>query len=369
VSGVNVGDGACTVIRSRRDGEDSLTVVDCGSDSISADDACDRLLDTIDGRPELIETIVVTHFDADHYLGFVRLAERMRARGQRFHSLRLISPRPPDVEPSYTVAYLAMATTMTGLRSLDLAGELAKATAGRFRYMPLARGAGGAFLASGRGYEVAWPLPLLPPGVASQVRNAVSGFEELAQSLADNGNTVLLDNFEAAQSGGWLRSEDTTGESAVDVGSPDDGLNFQDFRDVDEPEEDEEDHLKLSRLDLPEHLRGAFTRVWNAMRRANNNMSLVFEDTEPGRLIVFGDASRPVLSWLAKTDLSPGHYALMLAPHHGTHPLPAGLRVTADLCVAQNGAKRVHLWQRHRATHRNSGRCVSSTAGSYHLVM
>lgn len=366
---LDVGDGACSVIRTRRDGRESVTVVDCGSDSISADEACDRLLDAIDGRPELIETIVVTHFDADHYLGFGRLAERMRARGQRFRSLRLISPRPPDVAPQFTASYLAMAITVTGVRSLDLALQLEKVTDGRFRYTPVARSPANAFLAGGRGYEVLWPLAKLPLGVTRQVQHAVREFEELARSLAESGNTALRDNFEAARSGRWLQPREDVTQGSVVSGSYPAELHDPVDLDLLEEADDFDSRLDIDRLNVPEHLQEDFRVVWDSMRRANNNMSMVFEDAEPGRLIAFGDAGAPVLSWLAKTDLCPAHYALMLAPHHGTHPLPEPLRITADLCVAQNGTKRAHLWLRHHRTHRNDGCCVSSRSGSYHLLL
>ncbi|MEU8327916.1 MBL fold metallo-hydrolase [Micromonospora sp. NPDC048839] len=367
VSVLDVGDGACTIIRTRRDGRESVTVIDCGSDSVSADDACERLLDALDGRPELIETIIVTHFDVDHYLGFVRLAERMRARGQRFRRLRLISPRPPRVVPQYALSYLAMARFVTGVRSLDLALELETVTDRGLRYTPMSRGAGGAFLAGDRGYEVLWPPPILPPGVTRQVQNAVLAFEELARSLADSGNPALKDNFEAARTGGWLQpSRDEIPQRPPSRGG--DPGESPDLLDAEDAGEDGY-WLDVDRLNIPAHLQQDFRVVWDRMRRANNNMSLVFEDAEPGRLIAFGDASHPVLSWLATTDLSPAHYALMLAPHHGTHPLPASLQVTAELCVAQNGTKRAHLWPRHLATHRQNGTCVSSTAGNHHLLL
>ncbi|WP_179266073.1 MBL fold metallo-hydrolase [Asanoa hainanensis] len=364
VSVLDVGDGACTVVRSLCDGNESVMVIDCGSDSISADEVCSRLLEALEGRPELIDTIVVTHFDTDHYLGFVRLAERMRARGQRFRSMRLISPRIPEIAQEYVWRYLALASTVTGIRNLDLALSLREVTDGPFRYAPAARGLDGAFVAGQHGYEVLWPLPVLPAGLVRQVQSAVTRFDQLADALAGSGNTSLRDNLETARAGGWLQTElqsnlmHLAGRSELDIGEfdeDDDAYEDLALRDI-------------SQLNLPEDHSEEFRGVWDAMRRANNNMSLVFENAEPGRLIVFGDAGAPVLSWLAKTGLSPAHVSLMLAPHHGTHRLPAGLQVTADLCVGQNGRKRGHLWPRHLATHPNPGHCVSSTAGTHHLL-
>lgn len=361
---LDVGDGACTIIRAPYDGRDTVMLIDCGSDSISADEVCDRLLDALDGRPESIDTIVVTHFDVDHYLGFLRLAERMRARGQRFDALRLISPRPPDTERRFVAAYLTMAMTATGFRSLDLAVALEQVTReGQFQYMPLVRGS--SFIAGARNYKVLWPMSMLPRRVTQQVGNAVRGFEELAEALADGGNTALRDNFEAARQGGWLQPRhDATQSPAASLPSAVDWDASSE-----ELDDDHGNALHIGRLTIPDEYQEDFRHVWNAFRRANNNMSMVFEDAEPGRLIVFGDAGPPVLSWLATTNLNPAHYGLMLAPHHGTQHLPPSLRVTADLCVAQNGSKRGHLWERHRRTHDNHGRCVSSNAGTHHLLL
>lgn len=365
VSVIDVGDGGCTVIRTPGDGREALTVVDCGSASLSADEACDRLLEAVDGRPEQITTIVVTHFDADHYRGFVRLADRMFARGQHFDSLRLISPRIPDVAPNYPAALLAMQTTITGIRSLDLLVQLEQVTSkGRLRYTPLSRGS--SFLAGGRGYEVLWPPPILPGGVTRQVRSAVSAFERLADTLADLGNTSLRDNYAAAREGGWLRArppEDVAFSWTMDADR---------FADLSPDEDLGGPHTAepgVVPLDLPEDLQGVFQEVWDVMRRANNNMSLVIEDAEPGRFIAFGDAGPPVLSRLAETELGAAHYAVMLAPHHGTQRMPRRLGVTADLCVSQNGSRRSHLWKQHHQTHVNQGHCVTSASGSQHLML
>jgi hypothetical protein len=361
VSVLDVGDGACSIIRSPGDDGDPVTVVDCGSTTMTADQVCDRLLDAVDGRPELINTIVVTHFDTDHYLGLIRLAERMHARGQRFRSLRLVSPRLPEVAPDAGILFLAFAMTVTGVRNLDLASELRRVTTGEFRYLPLARGRRGTFDAGSHRYEVLWPPPTLPPRLTRQVQKAVSGLEALAESLAAGGDTTLRTNIETARQGLWLNSRDADTVSN----------HFPDDSDWEIFEEDSggEDILDLNPLNIPEHLQEQFKSVWAQMRRANNNMSLVFRDVERERLVVFGDAERPVMSWLVDHGIGPGRYQLMLAPHHGTHRLPPRFKVSADICVAQNGARRGHLWAHHRDTHGNDGVCLSTRSGTQHLFL
>src|SRR6266511_489375 len=105
---VDVGDGACTILRPGSllefpscDPNSDLTVIDCGTYLASPDHACNRLMAVLGGFFARVTTIVVTHFDADHYLGLMRLAELMETRGQSFDAVQLIAPRPPDGAETY----------------------------------------------------------------------------------------------------------------------------------------------------------------------------------------------------------------------------------------------------------------------------
>lgn len=202
ISVLNVGDGACTVLRARFG--QGIAVVDCGSNDLGADEACERLLGALGHRPEAITSIIITHFDTDHYAGFLRLAERMEMRGQRFPRLTLIAPRPPDTEPEYVVRYLAMAMLTTGIRNLDLVEALRRVTVdGRFCYVPVSRDRWSMFSAVDFEFSVHWPPVALPAGVARQVRTALCQYESLAARLKERGDSTLDDNFEIARQGLW----------------------------------------------------------------------------------------------------------------------------------------------------------------------
>jgi hypothetical protein len=130
-----------------------------------------------------IETMIVTHFDMDHYSGFLRLAERMRSTGDRFGSLTLICPTVPSVSFAYPYAqfFLALATTRSGFRSLDLATALREVTNGELMYRAVVQGE--TFEGAGHEFRIHWPPSHLERGVAGQVEKAVHQFEILAEAL------------------------------------------------------------------------------------------------------------------------------------------------------------------------------------------
>jgi hypothetical protein len=363
---LDVGDGACSVLRLK-----SIAVIDCGSNDLGADAACDQLMAAIGDHPEVITTIVVTHFDTDHYAGFLRLAERMSARGIRFGQLRLIAPRPPDVEADYTAAYLALAMFVTGLRNLDLADALRKVTVhGGFSYIAVSRAQHSLFSAAGFDFRVHWPPTTLPSRVAGNVRTAMRLYASLSEKLRARNNSVLDDNLELSRGAEWLSRDHESVDGALD--------STNQARDFGEPEEFEyvsneleegPDYPEIEALQLPDDPKGEFRRAWDAFRRANNNMSIIFDDVYRGGLVVFGDASPSVLRWVAgQGELGP-HYYVMVAPHHGTQPLPKNFRVKAEVCISQNGARRGHLWYRHVDTHGSPSSCITTRSGSHHIFL
>lgn len=371
-----MGDGACTVIRGRFEG---FAVIDCGSTSLRHHEPCERLLEAIANRPEQITTIVVTHFDADHYWGFLRLAEQMELRGLKFSRLLLVAPRPPDVEMGYTSRLLALEMMSSGLPSLDLADALRRVTAdGQFTYRPVARRQ--RFTFETMDFDVHWPPAILPNDVTRQVRNAIRRFEDLAEVLRDRGISMLDDNLAVARQGSWLSNGDqTVGQRRYEDNFPfeDPDLPYDDREagDIQFRHRDDHDHdhdgrvlpLDIQPVGIPEDLAERFRTVRRAFSRANNNMSIVFDD-EQANLIVFGDAEPQVLRQLMRTNGLGNWYRVMLAPHHGTHRLPAGFNVGADLCVSQNGNRRHHLWDNHLSTHDQArGNCVSTKSGNHHV--
>lgn len=368
ISVLDVGDGACSVLRDHE--HEYVTVIDCGSNDLGSDAACNRLLDAIGGRPEVITTIIVTHFDTDHYAGFLRLAERMSAMGSYFTKLRLIAPRPPEEEPKYTAQYLALAMIVTGIRNLDLATALRKVTAeGGFSYIPVSRSLYWQFEAAGTRFTVHWPPVRLPARVAGEVRTAMRLYGDLSRELLAIDNNTLYNNLRRARRGEWPslnpnNTDDSFGEAELQ-------RRQDDIVDIDF--EDDEEAIsflpKVEALDIPDELKEQFELAWDSFRRANNNMSIVFDDGDRHILTVFGDAGKSVLRWLTGNgDLAP-QYAVMLAPHHGTQPLPRNFNVKASLCISQNGSRRGYLWTQHVNTHHNSNSCITTRSGNHHIYI
>jgi ribonuclease BN (tRNA processing enzyme) len=359
---LDVGDGACSVLRHDED----VAIIDCGSNDLGADAACERLLTVLGGRPEVITTIIVTHFDTDHYAGFLKLAERMSTRGTRFANLRLIAPRPPEEQREYITQYFSLAMTVTGMRHLDLVRALENVTVNhRFSYVPASRNLYSPFLAAGVGFTVHWPPRKLRDRVAGEVRTAMRLYGELSRRLRAMDNNALYNNLRRAQHE-WPRRR------AYEANYVSEETELRQQRDdaIDlDYEEDEaiSDSPEIEALNLPGEVEEQFAAAWDAFRRANNNMSIIFDDRSQHGLAVFGDAGKSVLRWLVgHRDLAP-RYDVMLAPHHGTQRLPGNFDIRAELCISQNGSRRGDRWPQHLETHHNGSSCITTRLGSHNI--
>ena len=77
---------------------------------------------------------------------------------------------------------------------------------------------------------------------------------------------------------------------------------------------------------VPEDLVSEFRAVSRKLAAANNDLSLVFHDLN-GHCAFFGDASAAALEGVIPRMRQ--NYRVILAPHHGTYPLPSGFPATA----------------------------------------
>ena len=287
--------------------------------------------------------------------------------GSYFAKLRLIAPRPPEEEPKYIAEYLALAMTVTGIRNLDLATALRKVTAeGGFSYIPVSRSLYSRFQVTGTRFTVHWPPESLPGRVAGEVRTAMRLYGDLSRKMLATGNNALYNNLRRARRSEWPRlhpdnADDVFEETTLQYRQDDAvDINFQD-------EEATSDFPESEALGVADDLKEEFKLAWDSFRRANNNMSIIFDDHDHRDLAVFGDAGKSVLSWLTRYgDLAP-RYTVMLAPHHGTQSLPRDFNVKADLCISQNGSKRGYLWSRHVDSHHNPDSCITTRSGSHHI--
>src|SRR5688500_7147831 len=125
VTVVDVGDGACTVLRCSCLGQEcncEVAVLDCGAYKASSRPAMEALRAVLgrDGVKRL-QTIVVSHFDADHWAGLQLLGAEVPS-ARLAPRVRIVYPRLPDLAPDTFAAERALFATVkgTGVRSLDL---------------------------------------------------------------------------------------------------------------------------------------------------------------------------------------------------------------------------------------------------------
>ncbi|MEW1583950.1 MBL fold metallo-hydrolase [Micromonospora vinacea] len=362
---VDVGDGACSVVRCACTDSGCAcptTVVDCGTWRSSPLLAVERLVRVLGVHGlQRLDSLVVTHFDADHWHGLRLLADNLHFAERS--TLKLYYPRLPDRAPQIADATLALLVTsrFAGVRSLELATALEEvATVDRH---PLARGS--EFEACDRVWEVMWPPEQLSRALGERLERAVRLTEDLAEQLDRAGHPTLRRNLEEAYERPFPGGDNqptrevaselalqgrraARGQAATEGRQPDRGMRAS-ASGVHGLE-------AASAAVIPERFRGAFIDASKRLAAANNDLSLVFHD-KGGSLAVFGDASRQVLrSALRGMRMK---YRAVLAPHHGTYPLPAGFP-SAEVCIAQAGDRHVERWPKHVAGHRQPRSCINT---------
>lgn len=147
---VNVGDGACTVVR----GHGQTMVIDCGALHDKGDRSASRLISAIGIDPEHLSTIVVSHFDADHWNGLERVPDLVTPSSL---PVRLIYPRHPAAAAGLRQMLVAVLAAM----NVSPHGNAIKLEDAWRRSFPnLTKHAlvrGDRFEAAGRRWSVHWP--------------------------------------------------------------------------------------------------------------------------------------------------------------------------------------------------------------------
>jgi hypothetical protein len=361
---LNVGDGACTIARSDRD--DRLTIIDCGTTTpaISGNPAA-TVRQALGLNLANLDTMVVTHFDADHWHGFRDLAPMYKEAIERAKN----PPPPPKLiyagmprqvrklVPAIH-AFQALGSD-SGVRPLDLR-EAWSATGVRLKTEVLFRGH--TFQASGYFWDVLWPPRHLPDSVSSWIQSALDDVQELAKDMADKGDSSLNENLQEAYEI-WSGLEPKQDED-------------REYREDESPSSEELwdfPALEIRQSDLKSRPPGGtpagpygrlperhaksfqtrFAKISKRLAAANNYLSLVV--AQDRRFISFGDIKLNALTALLrleaeKNDPRGNHYCISLAPHHGSHSIPAraiDLYPTACLCISQSG----HKLFRHASKH------------------
>ncbi len=364
---LNVGDGACTVVKDdwfRPDGD--LSIIDCGAWRSGGAPEAAFAAKSLGQSLGDVGTVVVSHFDADHWWGLRHLAPMFaRARAARHGDagrprVQLVYPRIPPAVRRLPAGYLAMITTGgTGVRAADLIRSW-QAVAD-VRPLPLRRN--DTFDASGTEWRVHWPPASLPMGMGNGVQRALVDLDELAEDMDRAGAPALKRNLAEAYDLDPFPAEpppfdDQISSARTDrddlLPEPDNELGDE----VDLQPRDDPDHAALAddaEL-LPPEFRSRFGALARRLARANNLLSLVFESAG-GELLVMGDVQDWALKAVARTLRK--HYAIVLAPHHGTEPLPPGFP-HACIGVAQTGPKHHVSWTQNPSIHGAFDDCVST---------
>jgi hypothetical protein len=350
ISVLNVGDGACSVLRERCSGDDCCgrtAIIDCGSTSKgrarSAAEALSENLDPADWSN--LSELVVTHFDADHWEGLLRVvAIAPTGFGGVPPDLRIFFPNVPfGVNKRLPAAVMTFitATGPFGVQVLDLRAAWGGLT--RLQLVPLAEG--DSFSLAGRIHEVVWPPVRLQERTTQRLNRLVERIEEEAARLAQNNYPQLQRSLDEAYANGpHNRNPERRNRVANDLR-----------------------HASKPAIPRDWARSSEFRKLRYEARTAQNDLSLVFHDPQQASLLVFGDAP-PWIVQRASNHLPAGGYQVALAPHHGSQLLRPGAPY-ADTCISQCGQRLHRGWKKnHKHTHRNRGECIHTRVGSPSIV-
>ncbi|WP_241680825.1 MBL fold metallo-hydrolase [Pseudactinotalea suaedae] len=194
LSVLNVGDGACSVIA---DNEGEHLVLDCGSWRSGGALQAQILAYSLGRRLSKVTTLVVSHFDADHWKGLRALP----TVAQRAHLPKQIAIRYPGlsrVGRETTAAFMALRMVDDGvsLRAQDLIG--AWRPVAEVDAQPMF--AGEQLELGDQTFDVVWPPRILPDSWSRAARRTLEELSALAEDLPEL-KRALNEAYEDAWSG------------------------------------------------------------------------------------------------------------------------------------------------------------------------
>lgn len=338
VSVLNAGNGACTVFR---DGSDVM-VADCGSSSRGRAVASAGMLHAeLGADSEHISTVVVTHFDADHWKGLPEYPKQWAKAPSEitFYYPYLLPGDRGIVQMAYMILQAARADMpVTAALDIVTAWEGKDVTV---IPEPLIRGR--VFSAVGQQWTVHWPP------------HDWSGFQErtrtrMAEVANDIRRVAARDPwFDQALSQVQSRWWSLMDRSRADDRLPDAEQRVYECRGA-----------SLQGRDAVGRLRaGMTTREWGdfagTVRSFNNILSVVHATDSFAN---FGDCEGAGLNALLNAQGGSGaqlapDYRVILAPHHGTQApgstTMADFPDAVDALVSQNGQRHYTKGQRGEA--------------------
>jgi hypothetical protein len=366
---LNVGDGACALYSGwsvpdwlplawRSSLPDwygfSTMIVDCGTSG--KDKAADAalLLDKELGEDRShVDTILVSHFDADHWEGLLAWARRIIRQNEPLplanQDVTLVYPRLPRLVKSVQKFYMAMITIerdQPSLASLDLASALRSAGAiVNSNY----KGMGDQFISAGKDWEVLWPPQELPASWSSYAASVIREVVKLADEIPGF-DDVLESGFgpewREQDPGDDLPWREQASADAVELEQIAAGGHLDLDLDLPGLDAGEGSAADDNEVPLPAGLKGEarrrYLQVRGEIQALNNALSLVIAAKDRS-IISYGDAEGWALTRLAELGTVGPRYDVLVAPHHGTaKPSIKAQRglPEARVVVCQNGRAR-----------------------------
>lgn len=362
---INVGDGACTALENYCSPRGGLTIIDCGTHHHSKVATTPGVVAAVHlgGRLSRLNTMIVTHFDSDHWRGLLELADLYGVRQPAARDIDIFYPGMPDLGTSMTAArvragLMAMISTRDDdpINMVRLKKKWSQVS--EVRAVPLFRG--DVFRANGRCWTVHWPPRIVDVARGARYATKIEELLVLADRMAGDGYPNLRDQWTEAYEA-WEEFEDNRDHTQT--------LSFSEVP-LPEPsvEPDDEDDVELGEgegaplNEVPEQHREEFRRLLAELQGIDNYFSLVISVQD--EFITFGDVEGTALrAVLAESDplvALKDSYKLMLAPHHGSHQAHATRLPAANLCVSQNGSKHEVTNFRHTGRHRSVNHHLST---------
>ncbi|CEP26442.1 Protein of unknown function [Propionibacterium freudenreichii subsp. freudenreichii] len=359
---INVGDGACAVT-SDTDKTTDLTLIDCGRWRRGDRAAADRARDYLGERLGDVTTLVVTHFDRDHWGGLLELAAtHATLRPKNAPAVEIRIPGMPDsFAKNLRAGMLALISSRDDapVNAIEL-HDAWKATGVGVRQT--VHYAGDEFEANGRTWKVLWPPHRVPTEMGDRITTWLDDLKKLADEMNAAGHGKLLDDLRKAYAGvesfdASVAREESPREEPMRWPMPE--RHYDEHRSGDDLlPEDAETAPDTDFREVPKKFKDKLRKLANRMSSLDNALSLVIT-TEDGGFIDFGDIEGDALEALLRSGTVATEYTVMFAPHHGTHEAPSGLP-QAWVCISQNGVDHHRKNFLHRKTHSNEGRCVST---------
>jgi hypothetical protein len=360
---INVGDGACAVT-SETDETTDLTMIDCGRWRRGDRAAARRARDYLGERLGDITTLVVTHFDRDHWGGLMELAATHAAlRPECPPPVSIRIPGMPDAfAAGLRAGMLSLISSRDGtpVNAIELLDAWLATNIGVRQTVHYA---GDEFEANGREWKVLWPPHQIPDELATRITTWLKDLNRLAREMAAAGHGKLLDDMRRAYAeverfDASVPRESARPEAPVWSSMPEKRFYEYPAYDDSRPEAVEPVSANTDFGEAPEAFKEKLQKLATRMSALDNALSLVIA-TKVGDFIDFGDIEGDALEALLLTNTVESGYAVMFAPHHGTHKAPS-LLPKAGVCISQNGVDHHKKNLRHRKTHSNEGRCIST---------